>query len=168
LVLPPYVISSSLAFDLCLTPNIKFFTYEAWGIPDAGFDPSYTFVRSYFVPPLILASVRAILSLYSFTTIITCYTWLVHKTATIKLKDVNIESYPIQQGDAAIGQSFSFFTYLTFWSLGFYFLVSSIHAFKYVHVLSILGHHRLLRYDELWMTGWTIRTIHQHLRPRPQ
>jgi hypothetical protein len=34
-------------------------------------------------------------------------------------------------GDAAIGQSFSFFTYLTFWSLGFYFLVSSIHTFVY-------------------------------------
>lgn len=47
------------------------------------------------------------------------------------MKDVNIDTYTIQQSDAAIGQSFSFFTYLTFWSLGFYFLISSIHTFIY-------------------------------------
>jgi hypothetical protein len=66
---------------------------------------------------------------YSFTTIIVCYTWLAHRTATIKLKDVNLGSHTIQQSEAAIGQSFSFFTYLTFWSLGFYFLVSSVHTY---------------------------------------
>jgi hypothetical protein len=111
---------------------MKLFTYESWGIdPSTSFDPNNTFVRSHFVSPLVLACIRAVLSLYSFTTIITCYAWLAHKTATIKLKDVNIGSYTIQQSDAAIGQSFSFFTYLTFWSLGFYFLVSSVHTFMY-------------------------------------
>ena len=110
---------------------MRLFTYEVWGVPKAGFDPSYAFVRSHFVSPLVLACLRAVLSLYSFTTIIICYTWLAHKTATIKLKDVNIGSYTIQQGDAAIGQSFSFFTYLMFWSIEFYFLVSSIHTFMY-------------------------------------
>lgn len=111
---------------------MKIFSYESWGInPTAGFDPNNTFVRSHFVSPLVLAGIRAVLSLYSFTTIITCYAWLAHKTATIKLKDVNIGSYTIQQSDAAIGQSFSFFTYLTFWGLGFYFLVSSVHTFMY-------------------------------------
>ncbi|OAL55624.1 hypothetical protein IQ07DRAFT_607929 [Pyrenochaeta sp. DS3sAY3a] len=111
---------------------MKLFTYASWGLDTtAGFDPSHTFVRSHFVSPLVLACVRLLLSVYSFTTIITCYTWLAHKTATISLKDVNIGSYTIQQSDAAIGQSFSFFTYLTFWSLGFYFLVSSIHTFMY-------------------------------------
>jgi hypothetical protein len=111
---------------------MKLFSYESWGIdPTTGFDSNNTFVRSHFVSPLVLACIRAILSLYSFTTIITCYAWLAHKTATIKLKDVNIGSYTIQQSDAAIGQSFSFFTYLTFWSLGFYFLVSSVHTFMY-------------------------------------
>lgn len=111
---------------------MKPFTYASWGLDTTvGFDPSHTFVRSHFVSPLVLACVRLLLSIYSFTTIITCYTWLAHKTATISLKDVNIGSYTIQQSDAAIGQSFSFFTYLTFWSLGFYFLVSSIHTFMY-------------------------------------
>ncbi|KAI4908968.1 hypothetical protein J4E90_008706 [Alternaria incomplexa] len=110
---------------------MKLFTYETWGVPRAGFDPSYNFVRSHFVSPVVLACVRGLLSIYCFTTIITCYTWLANETATIKLKDVNIGSYTIQQGNAAIGQSFSFFTYLTFWSLGFYFLVSSVHTFMY-------------------------------------
>jgi hypothetical protein len=111
---------------------MKLFSYQSWGIdPESGFDPNKTFVRSHFVSPLVLASIRAVMSIYSFTTIITCYAWLAHKTATIGLKDVNIGSYKIQQSDAAIGQSFSFFTYLTFWSLGFYFLVSSVHTFVY-------------------------------------
>lgn len=127
------------------------FSYEAWGIdPKTGFDPSKSFVRSHFVSPLVLAIVRAVLCIYSFTTMVTCYAWLAHRTATIKLKDVNIGSYTIQQSDAAIGQSFSFFSmsltiisskeckltkhaaYLTFWSLGFYFLTSSTHTFVYV------------------------------------
>ena len=110
---------------------MNLFTYEAWGVPRAGFDQSYTFVRSHFVSPTVLASIRALLSIYCFTAIITCYAWLANETATIKLKDVNIGSYTIQQSDAAIGQSFSFFTYLTFWSLGFYFFVSSVHTFMY-------------------------------------
>jgi hypothetical protein len=111
---------------------MKLFSYQAWGIePTTGFDPNMTFVRSHFVSPVVLGSIRAVMSLYSFTTIITCYTWLAHKTATIKLKDVNIGSYTIQQSEDAIGQSFSFFTYLTFWCLGFYFLISSVHTFMY-------------------------------------
>jgi hypothetical protein len=110
---------------------MNLFTYSSWGLDTTTFKPSDTFVRSHFVSPVVLASIRAILSLYSFTTMITCYAWLAHKTATIKLKDVNIGSYTIQQSNAAIGQSFSFFTYLTFWSLGFYFLVSSTHTFMY-------------------------------------
>ncbi|KAH7089528.1 hypothetical protein FB567DRAFT_618730 [Paraphoma chrysanthemicola] len=111
---------------------MKLFSYAAWGIDSAtGFDPNKTFVRSHFVSPLILACIRAVLCIYSFTTIVTCYTWLAHRTATISLKDVNIGSYTIQQSEDAIGQSFSFFTYLTFWSLGFYFLISSIHTFTY-------------------------------------
>ncbi|KAF1844636.1 uncharacterized protein K460DRAFT_365571 [Cucurbitaria berberidis CBS 394.84] len=110
---------------------MKIFSYASWGVPRTGFDPSHTFVRSHFVSPLVLACIRTLLCIYCFTAITTCYTWLAHRTATISLKDVNIGSYTIQQSDAAIGQSFSFFTYLTFWSLGFYFLVSSIHTFMY-------------------------------------
>ncbi|OAG02248.1 uncharacterized protein CC84DRAFT_1049418, partial [Paraphaeosphaeria sporulosa] len=111
---------------------MRIFTYEAWGVPQSGFDPNFTFVRSHFVSPVVLACIRAVLCLYSFTTIITCYTWLAHRTATVNLKDVNIDSYTIHQGEAAIGQSFSFFTYLTFWCLGFYFFISAFHTFTYV------------------------------------
>lgn len=109
----------------CLSISISIatmplFSYQAWGIDtQIGFDPSKSFVRSHFISPLVLAIVRAVLCLYSFTTMITCYAWLAHQTATIKLKDVNIGSYTIQQSDAAIGQSFSFFsTSLTHGSCG--------------------------------------------------
>lgn len=111
---------------------MQLFSYESWGIdPQTGFDSNRSLVRSHFVSPLILASIRLLLSIYSFTTIVVCYTWLAHRIASIRLKDVNIGSYTIQQSDEGIGQSFSFFTYLTFWSLGFYFLVSSVHTFMY-------------------------------------
>lgn len=110
---------------------MNLFTYDSWGVSSTGFDSSHTFVSSHFVSPLVLASIRTLLCVYSFTTIITCYTYLAHKTATVSLKDVNIGSYTIQQGSAAIGQSFSFFTYLTFWCLGFYFLFASVHTFMY-------------------------------------
>ncbi|KAJ4989066.1 hypothetical protein SVAN01_05504 [Stagonosporopsis vannaccii] len=111
---------------------MKLFTYDIWGVPSAGFfDPSRTFVTSHFVSPIVLACIRAVLCVYSFTTIIVSYSWLANNTATVGLKDVNIGSYKIQQSEAAIGQSFSFFTYLTFWSLGFYFLVASVHTFMF-------------------------------------
>jgi hypothetical protein len=108
------------------------FTYTAWGInPSTNFDPNYTFVRSHFVSPLVLASIRLTLCIYIFTSITTSYIWLTHNTATIHLKDFNISPYIFQQSKAATTQSFSYFTYLTFYSLGFYFLVSSIHTFRY-------------------------------------
>ena len=111
---------------------MKLFTYETWGVPSTGlFDPSKKFVTSSFVSPLVLACIRAVLCLYCFTTIIISYSWLASNTATVNLRDVNIGSYMIQQNEAAIGQSFSFFTYLTFWSLGFYFLLSSVHTFMF-------------------------------------
>jgi hypothetical protein len=127
-VLPPVFTITRFASII----DMKIFSYQTWGVdPENGFDQEKTFVRSHFVSPLVLASIRAVLSIYSFTTIVTCYAWLANKTATIGLKDVNIGSYKIQQSEAAIGQSFSFFTYLTFWSLGFYFLASSVHTFVY-------------------------------------
>ncbi|KAF3002926.1 hypothetical protein E8E13_003090 [Curvularia kusanoi] len=108
------------------------FTWESWGVPPTGFfDPSKTFVTSPFVSPLVLAGVRITLSIYCFTTIIVSYVWLAEHTAIVGLKDVNIPSYKIPQSKAAIGQSFSFFTYLTFWSLGFYFFFSALHTFMF-------------------------------------
>lgn len=110
---------------------MRTFTYASWGVPSTGFDTSHKFVSSHFVSPLFLATTRALLMLYSFTTIITCYAWLRHNTATTTLKDVNLNSYTLHQSSAAIGHSFSFFTYLAFWSMGFYFLVAGYHTFMY-------------------------------------
>ncbi|KAF2123005.1 hypothetical protein BDV96DRAFT_481665 [Lophiotrema nucula] len=110
---------------------MQLFSYEAYGLPPTGFDPNKTFVRSSLISTLILALVRAILALYCFTTIIVCYAWLAHNHSRTNLQDVNISSYTLITGSSGIGQSFSFFTYLTFWSLGFYFLFASIHTFFY-------------------------------------
>ncbi|KAF1923737.1 uncharacterized protein M421DRAFT_104194 [Didymella exigua CBS 183.55] len=111
---------------------MKLFACEASGVPIAGFsDLSTIFVTSHFVSPLVLACIRTVLFVYSFTTIIVSYAWLSNNTATVGLKDVNIGSYKVQQSEATIGQSFSFFTYFTFWSLGFYFLVSAVHTFMF-------------------------------------
>lgn len=106
-------------------------SYETFGIHPSGFDPTNNFVRSSFVPSIVLACIRATIALYCFTTIVVCYSWLAHNTSTTNLQDVNISSYTLQTGSAGIGQSFSFFTYITFWCLGFYFLISSIHTFYY-------------------------------------
>lgn len=107
------------------------FSYTLYGIPPSGFDPRYSFVRSNFIHSFVLAIIRTVITLYCFTTIVVCYSYLAHNTSTTNLQDVNISSYTIITGSNGIGQSFSFFTYLTFWSLGFYFLFASIHTFCY-------------------------------------
>ncbi|KAF2249460.1 hypothetical protein BU26DRAFT_426775 [Trematosphaeria pertusa] len=109
------------------------FSYDLYGIPPSGFDPERSFVRSHFLPPVVLAIIRATIALYCFTTIIVCYSWLAHNQSTTNLQDVNISSYTIITGSNGIGQSFSFFTYLTYWSLGFYFLFASMHTFQYAY-----------------------------------
>jgi hypothetical protein len=87
---------------------MKLLNYKVWGIdPSSGFEP---FVRSDVVSSGFLATIRAFLCLYCFATIVTAYSWLAHHTATFQLKDVNIESYTIQQLRPAIGQTFSFFS----------------------------------------------------------
>lgn len=127
-----YQFNSTSNDDTGFTKDMKLFTWETWGAPSTGsFNSTKTFVTSSFVSPFVLACIRAVLCVYSFTTIIVSYAWLANNTATIGLKDVNIGSYKIQQSEAAIGQSFSFFTYLTFWSLGFYFLFSATHTFMF-------------------------------------
>jgi hypothetical protein len=101
-LVPLYITSSLLRYGLyrvnskLTAPDMKLFIYEAWSVPRAGFDPPYSFVRSHFVSPMVLASIRTVLSLYSFTTIIICYAWLAHNTATMELKDVNTGSYTTQ------------------------------------------------------------------------
>lgn len=88
-------------------------------------------MRSHFLSPITLACIRALISLYCFTTIVVAYTWLSYHHAPYTLKDVSIPTYTILLGDYFIGRSLSYFTFLTFWSLAFYFGISSIHTFLY-------------------------------------
>jgi hypothetical protein len=110
---------------------IMCFSCAVLGVHPSGSDSTNDFVRPSFLPPVALAFIRAMISLYCFTTIVVCYSWLAHNTSKTTLQDVNISSYSLETGSAGIGQSFSFFTYITFWSLWFYFLLSSIHTFFY-------------------------------------
>ncbi|PNS20436.1 hypothetical protein CAC42_5886 [Sphaceloma murrayae] len=71
-------------------------------------------LTSWFLPPLALACLRLLFSVYIFATILT----------TIGLQ--------VGAGNAYASRvSFSFFTVLTWYGLGFYFLVSAIHGFIY-------------------------------------
>lgn len=107
------------------------FSYPHFGLSSAGFDPEYNFFRSRFLPPMALACIRALISLYCFTTMVVCYSYLAKHISTNTLHDVNIDSYTLYVDKHGIQQSFSFFTYLTYWSLGFYFAISSFHTFCY-------------------------------------
>ncbi|KAJ6115982.1 hypothetical protein N7523_006399 [Penicillium sp. IBT 18751x] len=83
-----------------------------------GVDPStdtlHRFETSWLLSPTVLAALRGLISLYIFTTIIVIWAW------------------DGTHGDRiAIGQSFSYFTWLTYWGLGFYFLFSAIHTAYY-------------------------------------
>lgn len=77
--------------------------------------PHFTrFLTSWLIPPLVLASIRAIISLYIFTTLFTVLGLLV------------------SHNDAhAARTTFSYFTILTYWGLAFYFAVSAGHGFAY-------------------------------------
>ena len=73
--------------------------------PYAGeFDPSHRFVTSWLLPPVVLAVLRALLSLYAFATLFFIFGW----NGTHGLSDQS-------------RHSFSYFTHLTYWGLAFYF-----------------------------------------------
>ncbi|KAF7190180.1 hypothetical protein HII31_08511 [Pseudocercospora fuligena] len=107
----------------------------ALGLPtiNTKFDNNATFVRSHLVSPLILGILRALISLYCFTTIIVAYSWLSQNFAPNTLRDIDIPTYTLILGKGFIGKSFSFFTFLTFWSLAFYFGVSAFHTLTYAY-----------------------------------
>ncbi|KAF4422912.1 hypothetical protein COL154_004694 [Colletotrichum chrysophilum] len=82
-------------------------------------DPSYRFETSWLLSPYLLAACRALISLYIFVTRFFIIGW----TCT----------HAEDGGCTIVGQSFSYFTVLTYWGLAFYFLVSAIHTFTYAH-----------------------------------
>jgi len=85
------------------------------GVDTPTFDPDHRFVTSWLLPPLLLASLRAVLGLYAVVTIFVIWGW----DGTHNKAD-------------KIGQFFSYFTDLTYLGITFYFLVAAFHTFTYV------------------------------------
>src|ERR1700733_11978136 len=84
------------------------------GNAERRFDPTYRFSTSWLLPPTALFAFRALLSLYSFTTIFTIFGW-----------------YGSHGLVEASHRSFSYFTNLTYWGLAFYFAFSAAHTASY-------------------------------------
>ncbi|KAF9891040.1 hypothetical protein FE257_004975 [Aspergillus nanangensis] len=98
---------------------------------DASLDHHHAFETSWLLPPLAFALLRGLISLYIFVTIFFIWGW----DGTHGHRD-------------QIGQSFSYFTWLTYWGLGFYFLAATLHTTCYaVYGRSVLFDHwpRVLR-----------------------
>ena len=85
------------------------------GVNPGAFDPDHRFVTSWLLPPLLLACLRTLISLYAFTTII--YTWVWQG---------------VHHDSAAIRETFDYFTDLTFFGIAFYFFVAANHSWVYV------------------------------------
>jgi hypothetical protein len=81
---------------------------------DPTYDTLHRFETSWLLPPTILAALRGLIALYIFTTIFFIWGW-----------------DGTHNNTAAIGQSFSYFTWLTYWGLGFYHLFAAIHTACY-------------------------------------
>ncbi|KAI0107878.1 hypothetical protein GGR51DRAFT_515417 [Nemania sp. FL0031] len=80
-------------------------------------DPSHRFQTSWLVPPYVLFGIRALLSLYAFTTL---------------LFNIGYNcARPSLGGCETSRAAFSYFTVLSYWGLAFYFLIASIHTFSY-------------------------------------
>ncbi|KAE8150306.1 hypothetical protein BDV25DRAFT_113120 [Aspergillus avenaceus] len=81
---------------------------------DPSLDHTHAFETSWLLPPLAYGVLRGLIALYIFVTIFFIWGW------------------DGTHGDrAAIGQSFSYFTWLTYWGLGFYHLVACAHTTCY-------------------------------------
>lgn len=87
------------------------------------------FFTSWLVSLRTLAAIRTVFSLYTFTTIVYCYIHFAQNTTTATIQDIGLPTVTLVQGSNAISRSFSYFTYLSFWSLGFYFMVAAFHGF---------------------------------------
>ncbi|KAJ5108408.1 hypothetical protein N7456_005083 [Penicillium angulare] len=96
---------------------------------DPAHDDLHQFETSWLLSPTILACLRGLISLYIFTTIIVIWVW-----------------YGTHDERVEIGQSFSYFTWLTYWGLGFYFLVSAIHTALYARTGRSVLFNRLPRF----------------------
>ncbi|KAI1739094.1 hypothetical protein F4680DRAFT_422829 [Xylaria scruposa] len=81
------------------------------------FDPTHRFETSWLVPPMTLFFIRALISLYIFT---------------VLLFNIGYNcARPSLGGCDTSRDAFSYFTVLSYWGLGFYFLTSAFHTFMY-------------------------------------
>lgn len=132
---------------------MSFFSYEFLGISSTRFDPGKTFVRSDLLPLPGLVLLRLLIALYCFSTIVVGYTWQAYNISRLELKDVKIPAYLVIANSIAIKRSFSYFTWLCFWSQAFYFLVSGIHTFTFAR------RGRSLLHDSKWF-GPKLQILH--------
>jgi hypothetical protein len=77
-------------------------------------DDKHHFETSWVLPPDVLAGLRGLIALYIFTSIFIFWGW-----------------YGTHHDLVSIGRSFSYFTWLTYWSIGFYMLFAAIHTAYY-------------------------------------
>ena len=95
------------------------------------FDKKHKFVSSWALPALVHGSLRVLLGLYAFTAIIYSYIWFSGNIDIYHLHDIDEPAYTTVIGSSAIGRSFSYFTYLSYYGQGFYFFVAAAHTFFY-------------------------------------
>ena len=77
-------------------------------------DENHHFETSWALPPAILAGLRGLISLYIFTSIFIFWGWC-----------------GAHDDHSSIGHSFGYFTWLTYWGIGFYMLFATIHTACY-------------------------------------
>ncbi|KAG6112061.1 hypothetical protein E4U13_004471 [Claviceps humidiphila] len=80
-------------------------------------DPTHRFETSWLFSPWVLGGIRALISLYSFTTLFFIIGYTCANSSF--------------GGCETVRRSFSYFTVLTYWGLAFYFLASAIHTLSY-------------------------------------
>jgi hypothetical protein len=80
---------------------------------------------------MALACLRASIALYLWATITAGYTWLVLNTTEMPVSDVGLPTLTLLLDRGFIVKSFSYFTFITYWSLAFYFTISAAHTFSY-------------------------------------
>jgi hypothetical protein len=106
-------------------------SYDLLGLPSSAHCLNTQFFTSWLLPAPVLAGLRAVMSVYAFTTIFYSFGWFAHNIDIFHLKDVNLPEITFSLGASAIAKSFSYFTYLSYWGLAFYFAISSIHTLMF-------------------------------------
>ncbi|KPI42714.1 uncharacterized protein AB675_2080 [Cyphellophora attinorum] len=102
--------------------------YHLLGVPASGFN-SKPFVTSWLLPQYPLALIRLIISVYIVTSISYSYAYFAKHKVTFHLQDIGLKPVTFQVGAEGIRQSFSYFTYESYWSQAFYFFFAALHTF---------------------------------------